>query len=84
LQRRVARPPPPETAQMVGVYSRLAPAAGWVQRRMPDDSAAAARELFAALRWFDRQGVRMLWIEQPPGDPAWEGVRDRLTRAAAA
>ncbi len=54
-----------------------------VQRRMPDAAAAAARQLFAALRAFDDQGVRLIWIETPPADPAWDGVRDRLRRAAA-
>ncbi|MEY2842202.1 MAG: putative GTP-binding controlling metal-binding, partial [Pseudomonadota bacterium] len=25
-----------------------------------------------------------IWVEAPPDDPAWDGVRDRLQRAAAA
>lgn len=52
-------------------------------RRMPDDAAAAAHELFAVLRGFDEAGVKLIWIEAPPPDPAWDGVRDRLQRAAA-
>ncbi|MCZ2496849.1 threonylcarbamoyl-AMP synthase [Xylophilus sp. Kf1] len=52
-------------------------------RRMPDDAAAAAHRLFATLRDFDDRGVRLIWIESPPPDPAWDGVRDRLQRAAA-
>ncbi len=55
-----------------------------VVRRMPDDAEAAAQQLFAALRTFDAQGVRLIWIETPPDTPAWEGVHDRLRRAAAA
>ncbi len=55
-----------------------------VQRRMPDDAAGAARQLFAVLREFDAQGVQLIWIETPPDTPEWEGVRDRLQRAAAA
>jgi L-threonylcarbamoyladenylate synthase len=54
-----------------------------MQRRMPDDAAAAAQQLFAVLREFDTQGVRLIWVETPPATPAWDGVRDRLTRAAA-
>ncbi|MDF1484603.1 L-threonylcarbamoyladenylate synthase [Ramlibacter sp. H39-3-26] len=55
-----------------------------VMRRMPDDAEAAAQQLFAALRAFDAQGVKLIWIETPPDTSAWEGVRDRLRRAAAA
>ncbi len=53
-------------------------------RRMPDDAAAAAQRLFAVLRDFDAAGVRLIWIESPPPDAVWDGVRDRLQRAAAA
>jgi len=50
---------------------------------MPEDAAAAAQELFAVLRDLDAQGVQEIWIETPPGSPEWDGVRDRLQRAAA-
>jgi L-threonylcarbamoyladenylate synthase len=53
-----------------------------VQRRMPDDAAAAAQQLFAVLRAFDAEGVKLIWVETPPAEPEWEGVRDRLQRAA--
>jgi L-threonylcarbamoyladenylate synthase len=52
-------------------------------RRMPDDAVEAARQLFAVLREFDDHGVQLIWIESPPVDTAWDGVRDRLQRAAA-
>lgn len=52
-------------------------------RRMPDDAAAAAHELFAQLRAFDDAGARLIWVETPPAQPEWDGVRDRLQRAAA-
>jgi L-threonylcarbamoyladenylate synthase len=51
---------------------------------MPADAAAAAHELFAVLRELDDEGVQLIWVEEPPADPAWDGVRDRLQRAAAA
>jgi len=54
-----------------------------LQRRMPDDAAAAAQQLFAVLRGFDAEGVKLIWVETPPATPEWEGVLDRLTRAAA-
>ncbi|HRN76463.1 L-threonylcarbamoyladenylate synthase [Ottowia sp.] len=55
-----------------------------LQRSMPQDAEAAARELFAVLRQFDAAGAELIWVETPPDTPAWEGVRDRLRRAAAA
>jgi L-threonylcarbamoyladenylate synthase len=53
------------------------------QRRMPHDAAATAQQLFAVLHGFDQAGVKLIWVEQPPADTDWDGVRDRLTRAAA-
>ena len=50
---------------------------------LPDDAAAVAQQLFAVLREFDAQGVKLIWVETPPEGPQWEGVRDRLQRAAA-
>jgi L-threonylcarbamoyladenylate synthase len=70
----------------LAVYSRRAGAAtaGLRWHRMPDDPAAAAHELFAVLRQLDDAGATEIWVEHPPDDPAWEGVLDRLRRAAAA
>jgi L-threonylcarbamoyladenylate synthase len=68
----------------VAVYSRSCPAgaaaAQW--RPLPDDPALVAQQLFAVLRDFDAAGMREIWVEQPPDLPEWEGVRDRLRRAA--
>ncbi len=79
-----ARHPAPPT---LALYSR-APVAGaspgLLQRRMPDDAAAVAHELFAVLRELDAAGVALIWVEAPPADASWDGVRDRLERAAAA
>lgn len=52
-------------------------------RRMPDDALETARQLFAVLRDFDAAGVKLIWVETPPEAPEWDGVRDRLGRAAA-
>jgi L-threonylcarbamoyladenylate synthase len=70
----------------VAVYSRtVSPLpAGIPGRAMPADAAAAARALFSALRELDAFGTPLIWIESPPADSAWDGVRDRLQRAAAA
>ncbi|MBP6007545.1 MAG: threonylcarbamoyl-AMP synthase [Rhodoferax sp.] len=51
-------------------------------RRMPVDAAAAAQELFAVLREFDERGVKLIWVESLPETQEWDGVRDRLERAA--
>ncbi len=50
----------------------------------PTTRRPAAQQLFAVLRDFDAEGVKLIWIETPPDTPEWEGVRDRLQRAAAA
>jgi L-threonylcarbamoyladenylate synthase len=67
----------------VAVYSRQDIDIGPKGRRMPDDPAAAAHELFGVLRQFDAAGVAEIWVEQTSDDPAWEGVMDRLRRAAS-
>jgi L-threonylcarbamoyladenylate synthase len=69
----------------LAVYSRsvLDCPRGVSSRRMPGDAQSAARELFAALRDFDAAGARLIWVEHPPATPDWDGVRDRLQRAAA-
>jgi len=76
-------------ASGVGVYSRVTPGAHpgagpvGVHKAMPDDAAAVAHELFAVLRELDAAGVSAIWVEAPPPGPEWDGVRDRLQRAAA-
>jgi len=70
----------------MAVYARSGlsiQSAGMLYRRMPDDAAATAQQLFAVLRDFDAQGARLIWVETPPATPEWDGVRDRLGRAAA-
>jgi len=54
-----------------------------LQRRMPTESTVTAHELFSVLREFDDAGVKIIWVETPPNAPDWDGVRDRLQRAAA-
>jgi L-threonylcarbamoyladenylate synthase len=50
---------------------------------MPSYAAQCAHDLFAQLRSMDALGVQEIWIEKPPDGEAWEGVKDRLQRAAA-
>ena len=73
-------------AAHVAVYARSAlriKSARMLCRRMPDDAAATAQQLFAVLRDLDAQGARLIWIETLPDTDEWDGVRDRLGRAAA-
>jgi L-threonylcarbamoyladenylate synthase len=73
-------------AQGLGIYSRAimqTRSAKVIRRRMPDDAQETARQLFAVLRDLDAQGVSLIWVETPPDEPEWEGVRDRLQRASA-
>ena len=70
----------------IAVYARhplRSVAAGLVLRRMPEAAEAAAHELFAVLRELDALAVQLIWIETPPASAEWDGVRDRLSRAAA-
>src|SRR5574343_1133134 len=56
-------------AAHIAVYARAAlrtQSSKLVMRRMPDDASAAAQQLFAALRAFDDQGVKLIWIETTP------------------
>lgn len=45
----------------------------------PRDYAAA---LYATLHRLDSEGLDWIAVEQPPDEPAWAGIRDRLRRAA--
>jgi L-threonylcarbamoyladenylate synthase len=75
----------PQAGLRVAVWSRCAlPASANVLHAvMPSDAAQCAHELFAQLRALDAQGVQEIWVEMPPEGEAWDGVRDRLQRAAA-
>jgi len=48
------------------------------------DAQQYGHDLYANLRRLDRSGADAIVVEAPPGGPAWEAVRDRLARAAAA
>lgn len=49
---------------------------------LPLDAAAYAQGFYAALRALDDAGVGLILIEDVPHLPQWDGVRDRLNRAA--
>jgi L-threonylcarbamoyladenylate synthase len=51
---------------------------------MPADAAAYARRLYAELHAVDDAGCDVVLVETPPPGAGWEGVLDRLARAARA
>lgn len=73
-------------AKHIAVYSRqqmTSASTNILFRRMPEDATQAAQQLFATLRELDQPDIKLIWVETPPEDAAWDGVRDRVTRAAA-
>lgn len=50
---------------------------------MPAAPAAYAALLFAMLHAIDKRSLDVIVVDVPPADDAWEGIRDRLQRAAA-
>jgi L-threonylcarbamoyladenylate synthase len=56
---------------------------GILWRKQAITAEQAAHDLFGVLRDLDARGVTQIWVQLPPDTPDWEGVRDRLQRAAA-
>jgi L-threonylcarbamoyladenylate synthase len=50
--------------------------------RMPLDAAMFAAVLYETLHRLDREGLDWIAVEQPPQEPEWAGILDRLKRAA--
>lgn len=48
---------------------------------LPDDPAAYAHDLYAALRRLDEMNLRAIYVQSPPESPEWTAVWDRLRRA---
>ena len=72
-------------ANNLGVWSAVQPdaGAGVAWRAQAQTAEQAAHDLFGVLRDLDARGVQQIWVQLPPDTPEWEGVRDRLQRAAA-
>ncbi len=49
---------------------------------LPDDPDGYAHGLYASLREMDARDASVILVERPPQDEAWQGVNDRLRRAA--
>jgi L-threonylcarbamoyladenylate synthase len=80
-----AQPPLPSESPTLAIWSAALSVplpVGTVWQALPADAERCAHELFWRLRAFDTQGVRQIWVQAPPPGAAWDGVRDRLVRAA--
>jgi L-threonylcarbamoyladenylate synthase len=51
-------------------------------QQMPADPVAYAHDVYAALRSLDLAHAEVILVEALPADKAWQGVSDRLRRAA--
>jgi L-threonylcarbamoyladenylate synthase len=66
-----------EVVQTAGLHRQ-----GLLTTRMPSDPQAYAQALYAQLRALDQLGADLILVEQPPKTTAWQGINDRLQRAA--
>jgi L-threonylcarbamoyladenylate synthase len=49
---------------------------------MPSNAANYAAILYSTLHDLDREGFGCIAVEPLPAGPEWDGLRDRLSRAA--
>jgi L-threonylcarbamoyladenylate synthase len=84
LSAEAIRQKMPNAIVKVAVWARFSVpnSAAFKQVLMPSNPAQCAHDLFARLRELDASGAQEIWVEAPPVGPAWDGVRDRLQRAA--
>jgi L-threonylcarbamoyladenylate synthase len=53
-----------------------------INEQMPNRAEAYAHRLYASLRTLDMQNAALIVIERPPSGDEWQGINDRLRRAA--
>ena len=86
MQQALANAPVARERVAVWARSSVQVPAAWAKQLichpMSADPRQCAHDLFAQLRDFDAQGITQIWVETPPEGVDWDGVRDRLTRAA--
>jgi L-threonylcarbamoyladenylate synthase len=76
----------PPKSLAIGLWSAQEPKTpppSLLWRQQASDAGDAAYQLFAVLRELDARQVAEIWVERPPAGAEWDGVRDRLQRAAA-
>jgi L-threonylcarbamoyladenylate synthase len=72
----------PSTPLVVLKAGQSLPAGRGHVLNMPGDPAAYAYRLYAALHEADRESLDWIGLAEPPDEPAWQAIRDRLRRAA--
>jgi len=63
-------------------YARIPSPGGWSVSVIPHDAEAYARAFYAELHRCDAEGADCIVVEALPDGPEWEGIADRLRRAA--
>ena len=71
-----------EILQTEGLQSESLDRAREFTKHMPSDPQAYAQALYAQLRTLDQVDADLILVEQPPKTTAWQGINDRLQRAA--
>jgi L-threonylcarbamoyladenylate synthase len=68
----------------VALMRRMAPSvlAAVAELEMPASPEGYAHDLYAALRQLDAAAADVILVEAPPPESAWQGINDRLRRAA--
>jgi L-threonylcarbamoyladenylate synthase len=68
----------------IAVLSRVRPERVSPAHWLPAEAEPGlyARQLYASLRQLDAAGADLMLIEAPPDGPEWQGINDRLRRAA--
>ncbi|MBE0623187.1 MAG: threonylcarbamoyl-AMP synthase [Burkholderiales bacterium] len=72
--------------QKIAVLARAEAPSGLKEiywQEAPRSVEGYARELYASLRRLDELGCAVILVEAPPPVPGWQGVSDRLRRAAS-
>ena len=84
LSRLVGAHKVPRRLTSVVAYEGIPDSGGWARVAViPHDAEAYARALFSELHLCDESGSELIVVEAPPETDEWEGIRDRLGRAAA-
>jgi L-threonylcarbamoyladenylate synthase len=73
----------PKTLLVLVQRGQLPASGRGILLQMPTDPRDYAATLYERLHQADSEGWDWIAVEQPPDDPAWTAIRDRLERAAA-